>query len=97
MSTAAPWLNHQEQLGAAERASFCRSALSGRDIHRIRLQEPVGLLPEADFHRVAEQPAIADDPVYLRSCPVSMLAWAVQVTAGTTSWRGRDQPDLANA
>ena len=98
MSTAAPWLNHQNSL--AQRNGRPRSAARRRavDVERLGLDQPVRLLPEADLAGVAEEPAVADDAVLVRAaCRSACVAWAVQVTAGRTSRHGRDQPAAASA
>ena len=62
-STAAPWLNHQKSL--AERKDRPRSARQpgGRHVDRLGLEQAIGLLPEPDLARLAEEPAVADDAV----------------------------------
>ncbi len=52
-----------EQLGAAKHSASLPGSPSGGAVERFGLEEAVGLLPEAHFHRVAEQPAVADNAV----------------------------------
>ena len=87
-----------EQLGAAKGAAALPGAAAGRNVQRLRLEAagwtaarsaPRRCRGKASRCRRCRGPR--------RSAPVSMLAWAVQVTAGVTSRSGRCQPRFASA
>src|SRR5262249_26468137 len=44
-----------EQLGAVKRSAPLGSPFAGGHIDRLRLKQPIGLLPETDLARVAEE------------------------------------------
>src|SRR5262245_50541791 len=49
-----------EEFRATKRLAALYRPPSRRGIERLGLEQPVGLLPKADFHGVAIQPAVAD-------------------------------------
>ena len=55
-----------EQLGTAKRFPGLRRAPPSGDVQRCRLDQAIGLLPEADLAGIAPQPAVGDDAVSLR-------------------------------
>ena len=66
MSTAAPWLNHQNSFALVNGLAAFLRAPAGGGVERLRLDQAVRLLPEADLVGVAEQPAVGDDAVLVR-------------------------------
>ncbi len=58
-----------EQLGAAKGPAPFGSAAPGGHIDRLRLQQPIGLLPETDLAGFTKEPAVADDAVPRRCLP----------------------------
>src|SRR5262249_3408343 len=58
-----PLVKPPEELGAAELPAAAGGAPAGSPVERLSLEQPVGLLPEADLASVAVEPAVADDTV----------------------------------
>ncbi len=83
-----------EELGRSERpaASF-RHPSRGR-VDRLGLEEGIRLLPEPDLARLAEQPAVADDPMALRS-PAGEQARLGRAGDGRHDLLERPQPSRA--
>jgi hypothetical protein len=96
-STAAPWLNHQNSLAEVNvrsRSIARRLAVSYSGSAWIsRLHCCQNLTSLVSWN---SQP-FATTPCWLGNSPVSSVAWAVQVTAGSTSGMSATQPDWARA
>jgi hypothetical protein len=60
-----PLVEPPEELGAFEQPPSIDRPASGRRVNGLGPNQAVGLLPEADLVRIAEQPAIADHAVTL--------------------------------
>ena len=64
-----PLIEPPEKFCRAKNPPMPLGELARGQINRLSLEQGVGLLPEANFPRLAEQPAVAHDPVDLRRLP----------------------------